>query len=140
MAVKKRVTVVNDNAEFLALMSDFLVEEGYDVTTLPKHQGAFEQIKESRPDIVICDLMFGTLAAGWALIDMLHLDPDTRTIPVILCTVATKEVQEVAASLAAKGIVWLEKPFELERLLDTLSGLDNNPVVKIKRQAEAKPH
>jgi CheY-like chemotaxis protein len=138
MAPKKRLTVVNDNPEFLALMADFLTEEGYDVVTLPKHQGAFEQIKSSLPDVVICDLMFGTLAAGWAVIDMLHLDPETRSIPVILCTVATKEVQEAAASLTAKGIVWLEKPFELERLLQLLAGIETNPVVKLKAQPEVK--
>jgi CheY-like chemotaxis protein len=137
MAPKKRVTVVNDNAEFLALLADFLSEEGYDVTTFPKHQGAFEQIKEGQPDIVICDLIFGNIPAGWSLLDMLHLDPETRKIPMILCSVATKEVQEAAASLAAKGIVWLEKPFALETLLKVLDSIEDNPVVKLRLQGEA---
>ena len=41
MASKKQVTVVNDHPEFLALMAEFLTEEGYEVTAIPKHQGAF---------------------------------------------------------------------------------------------------
>jgi len=49
MARKKHVTVVNDHPEFLALLSEFLDEEGYEVSALPKHQGAFEQIKASCP-------------------------------------------------------------------------------------------
>jgi CheY-like chemotaxis protein len=133
MAHKKRVTVVNDHPEFLALLSDFLGEEGYDVLTIPKHQGAFEQIKSSNPDIIICDLMFDNMPAGWALLDMLYLDPETRPIPVILCSAAVKQVQEAAASFAGKGIVWLEKPFELERLLDLLDGVDDNPTFKIRK-------
>jgi CheY-like chemotaxis protein len=137
MDPKKRVMVVNDNAEFLALLADFLGEEGYDVITLPKHQGAFEQIKESRPDIIICDLMFGNVPAGWALLDMLHLDPETRTIPLILCSVATKEVQDAASSLTAKGILWLEKPFALEALLNLLDGIEQNPVTKLRTQIGA---
>src|SRR5436309_3253569 len=122
---KQRVVVVNDHPEFLDLLSEFLGEEGYEVITLAKHQGAFEQIKESKPDIVICDLIFDTMPAGWALLDMLYLDPETRPIPLILCTVATKQVQEVVPSLVSKGIVWLEKPFELEKLLEILDEVKN---------------
>jgi CheY-like chemotaxis protein len=128
MANKQRVTVVNDHPEFLALMADFLGEEGYDVHTLPKHQGAFEQIKQTHPDIVILDMMFDGISAGWALIDMLVLDPETRPIPMVVCSAATNYMQEVAPSLSAKGIPWLEKPFELDDLLrvvhETLSDQD----------------
>jgi len=135
---KKRITVVNDHAEFLALLSEFLEEEGYDVTTLPKHQGAFEQIKNSKPDIVICDLMFDNIPAGWALLDMLYLDPATRETPTILCTAATHAMTEIVPSLTAKGIVWLEKPFELEKLLEILSKIETSPAAKIRRISSAE--
>jgi CheY-like chemotaxis protein len=137
MARKKRVMVVNDHPEFLALLADFLGEEGYDVSTLPKHQGAFEQIKASKPDIVICDLIFDNMPMGWALLDMLYLDPETRSIPVILCSAASKQVQEAAPSFAGKGILWLEKPFELETLLAMLAGIDDNPLAKLRPQSES---
>lgn len=136
MVGKKRVTVVNDHPEFLALLVDFLAEEGYDVTALPKHQGAFEQIKDSHPDIVICDLMFDNMPAGWALLDMLYLDPSTRAIPVILCSAATRQMQEAVPSLAGKGILWLEKPFELEKLLNMLETIDDNPQAKLRMQKQ----
>ncbi len=139
MSEPKRVTVVNDHPEFLSLLVDFLSEEGYDVTALAKHQGAFEQIRESKPDIVICDLMFENMPVGWALLDMLYLDPTTRKIPVILCTAATRAVQETVPSLAAKGIMWLEKPFELETLLAMLENVDRNVQARNRLQAEASP-
>lgn len=120
MATKTRITVVNDYPEFLDLMVEFLEEEGFVVTALPKHQGAFEQIKGSRPDIVVCDLVFGNETHGFGLLDMLQLDPETRDIPLILCTAATEKVREIAPSLAAKGIRWLEKPFAIEALLDMI--------------------
>lgn len=139
MARKKHLMVVNDHPEFLALMSDFLTEEGYDVTALVKHQGAFEQIKADMPDVVICDLIFDNIPAGWALLDMLYLDPATRAIPVILCSAATKQVQEVVPSLAGKGILWLEKPFELETLLALLAGIDDNPLARLRIQGQLPP-
>lgn len=132
MAGKKRVTVVNDTPEFLALLEEFLSEEGYDVTIIPKHQGAFDQIKASLPDVVICDLIFDNMPAGWAVLDMLYLDPATRAIPVILCSAATRQVQEAVPSFAGKGIVWLEKPFALEALLELLAGIETNPQAKLR--------
>src|SRR5438128_11186093 len=132
MTRKKRVMVVNDHPEFLALLVDFLSEEGYDVIPLPKHQGAFDQIKAIQPDVVICDLIFDNHPAGWALLDMLYLDPKTRAIPLILCSAATREVQETVPSLAAKGILWPEKPFELEALLTMLAGIDDNPMAQLR--------
>ncbi|MFL5801770.1 MAG: two-component system response regulator [Roseiflexaceae bacterium] len=141
MARKKHVTVVNDHPEFLVLLTEFLTDEGYKVTTIPKHQGAFEQIKASKPDVVICDLIFDNIPAGWALLDMLYLDPETRPIPLILCSAATHEVQQVAPSLAGKGIIWLEKPFELETLLNLLEGIDTNPLAQLRAQPQpAKPN
>jgi CheY-like chemotaxis protein len=133
---KKHVTVINDHPEFLALLADFLGEEGYDVTPIPKHQGAFEQIKASQPDVVICDLIFDNIPAGWAVLDMLYLDPVTRAIPVILCSAATKQVQEAVPSFVGKGILWLEKPFELEKLLELLDGIENNPAARLRPQNE----
>jgi CheY-like chemotaxis protein len=52
---------------------------------------------------------------------MLYLAPDTRKIPLIVCTAATRRVKEVQDSLAARGIRWLEKPFAVERLLELLA-------------------
>ncbi|MBC8160856.1 MAG: response regulator [Roseiflexaceae bacterium] len=129
---KKRVTVVNDHPDFLALLSEFLGEEGYNVITLPKHQGAFEQIKDSQPDIVICDLMFDNMPEGWALLDMLYLDPATRAIPCVLCTAATERIREIVPSLSAKGIRWIEKPFELERLLEVLATIETDPAARAR--------
>src|SRR6266545_4495523 len=102
MAQKKKVTVVNDHPEFLALLADFLGEEGYEVSTIFKHQGAFEQIKSSNSDVIICDLIFDNMPVGWALLDMLYLDLETCGILVIFCSAASKQVQEVVASFTNK--------------------------------------
>ncbi|MCU0491092.1 MAG: response regulator [Chloroflexaceae bacterium] len=126
MTAKKRITVVNDYPDFLDLIVEMLTDEGYEVTAFPKHQGAFEQIKESQPDIVICDLVFGNEIHGMALLDMLYLEPKTRAIPVILCTAATDKLREITPSLAAKGIRWLEKPFSIESLLDLLELIETD--------------
>jgi DNA-binding NtrC family response regulator len=116
----QHIVVVNDQPEFLELMRDFLEMEGYDVLTIAKHQGAFEQIKRAKPHMVICDLVFGKEVAGWALIDMLYFDPETRAVPLVICSAAVHQIREAQSSLSSKGIKWLEKPVAFEELLDII--------------------
>ncbi|HEX6799771.1 MAG TPA: hypothetical protein VF116_18825 [Ktedonobacterales bacterium] len=41
----------------------------------------------------------------------------TATIPVIVCTAATKEVREIQGYLQAKGVSLVPKPFDIDDLL-----------------------
>lgn len=132
---KKHVTIVNDEPSFLHLMSDFLGDEGYHVTAIPKHQVAFEQIKQSKPDLIICDLIFGGEAEGIGLVDMLYFDPETRSIPLIVCSADIPQVRDISPSLEAKGIRWLEKPFEFERLLAMIDSFERSPAASVRDSA-----
>jgi CheY-like chemotaxis protein len=124
MTIRTRITLINDNPEYLQLIVDFLSPENYEIITIPQHQDGFDQILESNPDIIVCDVTFDNEQRGFALIDMLYLDPRTRDIPFILCASATQRVQEVSPSLAAKNITWLEKPFEIEELISLLKRIE----------------
>ena len=124
MTRQKRVMIINDHPELLNLIIDFLVHNKFDVKSISQHQESFTQIKQNEPDIVVCDISFDTLIEGFALIDMLYLDPETRDIPLIVCALATQHMQEINPSLAAKGVSWLEKPFAIEALLELIHKLD----------------
>ncbi len=124
MSIRTRITLINDSPEYLQLIVDFLSAENYELITIPQHQDGFDQILESNPDIIVCDVTFNNEPRGFALIDMLYLDPRTRDIPFIFCAPATQRVQEVSAALAAKGISWLEKPFEIESLIALLKRIE----------------
>lgn len=130
----QRIAVINDQPEFLELMREFLEMEGYEILAITKHQGAFDQIKQSKPDMVICDLVFGEEVAGWALIDMLYFDPDTRSIPLILCSAAVHKIREAQASLSAKGIKWLEKPFAFEELAAMIHTFEESTEGRVRRE------
>jgi two-component system phosphate regulon response regulator PhoB/two-component system alkaline phosphatase synthesis response regulator PhoP len=129
----QRIAVVNDQPEFLELMREFLEMEGYEILAITKHQGAFEQIKQSKPDMIICDLVFGEEVAGWALLDMLYFDPATRAIPLILCSAAVHKIREAQASLSAKGIRWLEKPFAFEELTAMIHTFEESTEGRVRR-------
>lgn len=117
---QKRIAVVDDHREFLSFMCDFLGEQGYDVLTISRHQGAFERIKQHEPDVIVCDLVFSGETRGQALIERLQHAPETSTIPLVLCSAATQAMRESRHVLVSQGIRLLEKPFEPALLLDTL--------------------
>ena len=123
MAHKLRITVINDYPAFLEMIAEALSAEGYEVQTIPKHQDAFEQLKDWEPDLIVLDLVLGNATVGWGLLDQIKFDPQTERIPVLLCSAATKEMREVVPSLSAKGVDYLEKPFDLDTFLQKLAKL-----------------
>jgi CheY-like chemotaxis protein len=127
MARKKRISVINDYPPFLEMITEALDAEGYEVQPIPKHQGAFDQVKAWRPDLIVLDLVLGNATIGWGLLDQIKLDPEMEKIPILLCSAATKEIREIAPSLMAKGVDYLEKPFELDIFLQKVARLIKDP-------------
>jgi CheY-like chemotaxis protein len=75
-----------------------------------------------QPDLVMLDLRFGDEEYGWQILDRLVLDPATRCIPVIVSSGAVDSLRTRApALLAENGLFVLQKPFNLDRLLGTVS-------------------
>jgi CheY-like chemotaxis protein len=117
-----RITVINDDTPFLSLMQQLLADsEGYDVVTRKEWDGAYEFVKEVRPDLVILDIRIGGEERGWQILQMLTLDPETLPLPVIVCSAAVDELQEHQALLDKYGVRALPKPFDLDDLLATVS-------------------
>lgn len=113
-----RIIVINDDTDFLTLMSELLTEiEGYDVQICREGDRAYQFVKEQQPDLVILDIRIDGQEAGWAILECLTLDPQTSAIPVIVCSAAIRELQAHAAELERYGIDTLTKPFDLDALL-----------------------
>ena len=57
---RRRISVVNDNADFLELMSAILDEDaGYEVSVFAGEDTSIDQLADSKPDLVIVDLLLG---------------------------------------------------------------------------------
>ena len=120
MKKKLRIAIVDESPEFLDLIMRLLGKDDYHLKPLTQHQGAYEQIKDIEPDVIICDISLEGEAGHLTLMDMLYLDPQTRTIPLIVCAASTQNIQQISPSLAAKGIEWIEKPYTVEELVEVI--------------------
>ncbi len=114
------IVVINDDDTFLQLMQDLLIEEGYEVQTRRDAERAYEFVKSERPDLVILDLVIGREEIGWRILELLTLDPETRSIPVVICSAAVRSLQEHELLLRKYGVRALPKPFDLDDLLSTI--------------------
>ncbi len=115
-----RVAVINDDTDFLGLMEQVLSDEGYDVDLMRTFEDTHDRVRESQPDVVICDIVMRLEERGWELVEMLTLDPQTHDIPVIVCSAAVQRLEERREVLERQGIRAIAKPFDLPTLLATI--------------------
>jgi CheY-like chemotaxis protein len=116
----KHVMVVNDTPDILALFEDLLGEEGYRVTTdrfTIEMTEMLARVKELRPDLLVLDFRIGGEDQGWQFLQLLKMDRETRGIPIIVCTGAVRQVEELRPHLDEMGVAVVLKPFDIDHLL-----------------------
>ena len=123
-AMAKRILVVDDDPDILALIRTSLKEEGYEVETAANGHECLERIKINPPDALILDILMPGINGG-QVAKQLKSDPQFATIPIIIVT-AVGEKKFVKAAIFDLGVVhYLVKPFDphdlLEKLAQTLS-------------------
>ena len=110
-----RITVINDNPEFLELMSAILDEgAGYAVALVNGEAATIGEIAASAPDLMIVDLLLGG-ASGWDIVALLRADERLTDVPIIICSADVLALREREAELAQVGNVHvLAKPFGID--------------------------
>lgn len=115
-----RILVINDTQEILDAFRDLLEGEGYEVFLYSYAPKELDDVRRVHPDLIILDLVFGQEKLGFQLLQLLKMHRDTATIPVVLCTAATREVLEIDGYLKAQNVALVPKPFDIDMLLDTV--------------------
>jgi CheY-like chemotaxis protein len=109
----RSVLLVEDDPTLLGAMKMVLEWEGYEVACATNGQEALEMLRAGeRPALILLDVMMPVLD-GWQFREEQKRDPDLASIPVVVVSAV-----EGAGSLDAAGHI--QKPFEVEELLETL--------------------
>jgi CheY-like chemotaxis protein len=125
-AVAPRITVVNDNAEFLALVRDILEDERYVTTTIDgDRDDALAAILASQPDLLVIDLRMGSDELhGWDIAQDVRREPALAGLPVLVCSADLVAMRAIAEDLAeAKLVGTLAKPFSIDDLAASIDAL-----------------
>jgi DNA-binding response OmpR family regulator len=106
------ILVVDDEADIVEFVVDFLREEGYSVRGALDGDAALTAIADQAPAVILLDLLMPSLN-GMALWEHLKLH-NLADIPVVLMTASPHAAEAMLASGATE---YLPKPFDLDQLL-----------------------
>ncbi|NLE43677.1 MAG: response regulator [Chloroflexi bacterium] len=110
------VMVIDDQATAIRMFRRFLSQSDYRIVGVEKAEQALYLARDVQPEVITLDVMMPTMD-GWEVLQALQMDPDTKDIPVIICSVWDEP--ELAGSLGAAGL--LRKPVTQKDLIHALS-------------------
>lgn len=85
--------IVDDDIELSSMLSEVLVSSGHQVETIDTLNEAREVLKNTRPDLLILDIMFPeNPAGGFDLARELRKQENTKDLPIILLTAVNQEM------------------------------------------------
>ncbi|NMN99229.1 response regulator transcription factor [Antrihabitans stalactiti] len=113
------VLVVDDEPVLAEMVSMALRYEGWDVATAADGASALASARETRPDVVVLDVMLPDMSGIDVLLKLRALIPH---VPVLLLT-AKDSVEDRIAGLTAGGDDYVTKPFSLEEVVLRLRAL-----------------
>ncbi len=109
------ILVVDDDPDIRESLREVLLSEGHDVRTATDGKDALDHLQESRPDVILLDLMMPVMD-GWKFRDAQKRDQALADIPVIVISTAAGECGAAPADVA----IQLPKPFSIDMLLEAV--------------------
>jgi len=107
------ILVVDDEPNYLIVLSELLKEEGYEVITAQKGEEGLKIVHENDLDLVITDMRM----PGMDGLELLKaVKSYNKDLPVIMIT-AFGEVEKAVVAMKAGAYNYLAKPFNNEELL-----------------------
>lgn len=115
---KKQVLVVDDDQNIRDLLYQELIEEGFTVIEAADGIKAIKKIKESKPDIIILDIMMPGMN-GLDVAAVIKNDPEFKDIPVLILSIVDDNQRGMHLGIDK----YMKKPFEIENLLTEIERL-----------------
>ena len=108
----KKVLIVDDDQKLRELLTDYLVEFGFEVSTLSEGRRILSAIKAENPDIIILDIMLPH-KDGFEILREIRT---TFSVPVIMLTARGEDTDRIVG-LELGADDYLPKPFNPRELL-----------------------
>jgi twitching motility two-component system response regulator PilH len=120
MAIRK-ILIVDDSPTERHVLNDLLTKAGFDVVTSDNGEDAIVKARQVKPDLILMDVVMPGLN-GFQATRAISRDPDTRTIPIILCTSKNQETDKIWG-LRQGARDYVVKPVDRDELLGKINAL-----------------
>jgi CheY-like chemotaxis protein len=118
---KPLILLADDEDDIKVVVRMFLEANGYEVLTAYDGLDAVEKIKESKPDLVLMDIMMPVLD-GIEVTRQVKSQKETKHIPIVMLTAAAQSGL-VERAIQAGAADYIAKPFEPERVQEVIEKL-----------------
>ena len=118
----KKLLIVDDEREFVALIEDELKEAGFAVISALDGKRAIHLAKKENPDAILLDIMLPDVN-GVNIEKALKEDPDTRDIPIVFISGLYTENDIKKKGHVLEGKKFFAKPFKIEDLVSMINTL-----------------
>ncbi len=122
---KKVLLVVDDEPDFVKVLTARLKDRGYDVDSALSAAQAMDRIKLNRPDLIILDIMMPE-TDGTEMANRLRNDKKTEKIPIIFLSAIITKSEEARMGNSIGGNIILAKPCEIDvlesKIIEQLGG------------------
>ena len=112
---KKKILVVEDEADLVKAIELRLTKEGFDVITALDGGDALKKARTENPDLLILDLMLPKID-GYKVCRLLKFDQKHKDVPVIMLTARVEE-RDRNLGMEMGADEYITKPFEWDNLL-----------------------
>jgi CheY-like chemotaxis protein len=119
---KKKILIVDDEADLLDVLGKRLTTEGYSVITADNGINGISLAKSECPDLLILDVMMPKMG-GEEVAEKLKENPTTKDIPIIFLTALVSRAEEEKRNHFIGKHVFVAKPYDKDRLLTVISKL-----------------
>ncbi|QJD79873.1 response regulator [Spirosoma rhododendri] len=116
----KNILLIEDNDGIRENTAEILELTGYHVLTAENGKVGIEKALETRPDLIICDIMMPVLD-GYGVLHIVNKNPQLAGIPFIFLTAKTERT-DFRRGMELGADDYLTKPFDESELLSAIEG------------------
>ncbi|MGB9597419.1 MAG: response regulator transcription factor [Candidatus Poribacteria bacterium] len=124
MMGKRKILIVDDEADITDTLSFMLQARNFDVVTANNGKEGLAKVKKEHPDLVILDISMPEMD-GYNVCNKLRQDNETKDIPIIMLT-AKGETEAVIKSYESGANDYVVKPFNLSTLISRINNCLTN--------------
>ena len=132
--MSERVLLIDDEKEFLEVMSERMQNRDIDVTTASSARDALALVEKESYDAIILDLQMPEMDGLQALERLKAINPELQVI--LLTGHATVEKGVQAMKLGATDV--LEKPADIQTLTEKIRKAHARKIILVEKENEAK--
>jgi twitching motility two-component system response regulator PilH len=117
----RKILIVDDSPTERHVLNDLLTKSGYEVVASDNGEDAILKAKSQKPDLILMDVVMPGLN-GFQATRAISRDPETRAIPIILCTSKSQETDKIWG-MRQGARDYIVKPVNRDELLEKIAAL-----------------